>query len=400
MIEKIEQIFKTGRKLDIIECGCAATVSNTLLSIPDSSKFINKCIQPYSKESQFKMLGFRYNEYMTGKKRCVSKDLVDLFLNRPPQDLDIDRLCLSFQISKDGSQTHGWIGIKVNNNRYFYHISFNTKFSITDTLEDKVEERKFYLNKISEITINILYKHYIDSSYSLKNNYIDDFSSLSDTEGDELFQILGESDIDSFVVYNNNKRSRMEEICRNSKGLILMRGSFNPIHYGHLNMIEKSKEKYPDYQVCFLISLNRFDKPLLSAEECKEKIKNLSNYGYPIIFSSNSLFSSTIASLKNRWNLPIIFPVGMDTINRFIDYEISKEISMLGDFIKINVDEYLSKKDALLYIRENWENTKFLVFNRKDIPVNKYLNRYSLILELELSYEDDGISSTKLRNNV
>jgi len=399
MINKIAQIFKTGRKLDIIECGCGAVISNTLLSIPDSSSFINKCIQPYSKESQFRMLGFRYSLFMQGSKRCVSKELVDLFLNKPPEDLDIDRLCLSFQISKDGSQTHGWIGLKINKSRYFYHISFNTKFSDTDLLEDKVEERRFYLNKISEVTVNILYKHYIDNSFSLKNNYIDDLSSYEDKEGDELFKILGESDsVDSFVVYENNERKRMEEICRNYDGLILMRGSFNPIHYGHLDMVKKAKEKYPTYKVCFLISLNRRDKPLLTSEECKEKIKKISEYGYPIIFSSNPFFSQTIMSLRQRWNLPIIFPVGMDTINRFIDDEINQELKMLN---KTNdIDNYLSKNEALLYIRENWKNVKFLVFNRKDFPTHKYLNRYSLIIENELSYEDDGISSTKIRNNV
>ena len=155
-----------------------------------------------------------------------------------------------------------------------------------------------------------------------------------------------------------------------------MRGSFNPPHAGHLELLNRSKLKYPDYNSAFLVSLNRFDKPILTRDECKEKLSLLAEYNTPVIFSSLSYFMQTIAAIRQRWKLPLIFPMGVDTVNRIIEvFETDN---------RIEIDE---------------TGFKFLVFDRKGSELHPSYEKYKDLIEFDDSYEDDGISSTKIRNN-
>ena len=223
IIQQVKTLFTYGRKFQVIECGCAAIVSNTLLSIPGASAFVDSCTQLYSKESQLAILGKSY-------KRSVSKEMVEALLNTNL----FDKVALSFQISDGESLTHGWIGIKVKNINYLYHMSINKNIHFGDEPIHNFEEREWYLNEILKATLNILTHHLMDSTRLPINNWIDYASE------DILFNILGKSTlIDQFAVYDNGWK-RMEDFVRGNEGIILMRGSFNPIHSVHLALLEKA----------------------------------------------------------------------------------------------------------------------------------------------------------------
>jgi nicotinic acid mononucleotide adenylyltransferase len=360
ILDQIKRIFTYGKKIQVIECGCAAIVSNTLLSIPGASAFIDSCSQLYSKESQFGILGKNI-------KRSVSKEMVESLLEINYSD----KVVLSFQLSDGSSLTHGWIGVKINGVNHLYHLSINKNLSFGDSSIDHYKERQWYLYEILKSTLNIITYNFIDNSLLPINSWVD--------YADEriLFDILGKSTIiDQFSVYDNGWK-RMEDFIRDTKGIILMRGSFNPPHAGHLTLLEKAIKKYPDYKSAFLVSLNRRDKPILTEDECLEKLNLLKAYGYPVIFSSFPFFFDTMESIRNRWSQEVIFPVGMDTINRFVED---------------------SNKDLVRSIFKCHDlNFKFLVFDRQGQQSLDY-SSYDKVIEFDDTYEDNGISSTKIRN--
>ena len=88
IIQQVKTLFTYGKKIQVIECGCAAVISNTLLSIPGASAFIDSCTQLYSKESQYAVLG-------QDIKRSVSKEMIEALLETNSSD----KIVLSFQLS-------------------------------------------------------------------------------------------------------------------------------------------------------------------------------------------------------------------------------------------------------------------------------------------------------------
>ena len=360
IIQQVKTLFTYGKKIQVIECGCAAVISNTLLSIPGASAFIDSCTQLYSKESQYAVLG-------QDIKRSVSKEMIEALLETNSSD----KIVLSFQLSDGTSLSHGWIGIKVCAKNYTYHMSINRNLHFGDEPINHYDERQWFLNEILKATLNILTYHYIDNTQLPINNWIDYANE------DILFDILGKStQIDQFAVYDNGWK-RMEDFVRGNDGIILMRGSFNPPHAGHLALLEKAILKYPDYKPAFLVSLNRRDKPILTKDECLQKLELLKAYGYPVIFSSFPFFFDTMESFSQRWSQEVIFPVGMDTINRFVED---------------------SNKDVVRSVFKCHSlNFKFLVFDRQG-QTTVDLSSYNKVIEIDDTYHDDGISSTKIRN--
>ena len=360
IIQQIKNLFTYGKKIQVIECGCAAIVSNTLLSIPGASVFIDSCIQLYSKESQFGILGKEI-------KRSVSKEMIDALLDTNTSD----KIVLSFQLSDATSLTHGWIGVKILGKNYTYHMSINENLNFGDEAIHHYNERQWYLYEILKTSLNILTYHFNGNIELPINSWIDYANE------DILFDILGKSTIiDQFVVYDNGWQ-RMEDFVRGNDGIILMRGSFNPPHAGHLALLEKAIQKYPNYKPAFLVSLNRRDKPILTKDECLNKLELLKAYGYPVIFSSFPFFFDTMESFSQRWSQEVIFPVGMDTINRFVED---------------------SNKDITRSIFKcHGYNFKFLVFDRQGESTIDY-SKYNKVIEIDDTYHDNGISSTKIRN--
>lgn len=360
IIQQIKTLFTYGKKIQVIECGCAAIVSNTLLSIPKASAFIDSCSQLYSKESQLAILG----QYI---KRSVSEEMINALLETNTSE----KIVLSFQLSDGTSLSHGWIGIKVKSKNYTYHISINRNLHFGDEPINHYDERQWFLNEILKSTLNILTYHFIDTTQLPIDSWID--------YADEniLFDILGKStQIDQFAVYDNGWE-RMEDFVRGNDGIILLRGSFNPPHAGHLSLLENSIKKYPNYKPAFLVSLNRRDKPILTKDECLEKLELLKAYGYPVIFSSFPFFFDTMETISQRWNQEVIFPVGIDTINRFVE------------------DSNKDSKTSLFKI--NKYNFKFLVFDRQGYESIGW-EKYSKAIEFDDIFVDNGISSTKIRN--
>lgn len=410
MYKTIKKLQTSGDKYSIVECGAGAIISNLLLSVPGASSLVDTCVQPYSKESQEKFLEDTF-------KRSVSVEWVLKAFKRVPGPCVITQ----FQVQTDDVKvlTHGYIGVRGKNGTAVYHMSIYKNFAPEPgfNCDEAVNSRELYFEIIEETVIKLMEKHSLDASLSLGNLHIDGvFFEDGFFDLETTIKIMGESNLkDTMIVIRDGEWSRMEDFTRDSLGLIIMRGSFNPLHKSHIELMAEARRKYPNYSPAFLISLNNRDKPALTYEEAVSRAVQIQDFGYNVIFSSLPYFNDSSSFLTERWpNKPIIYPVGMDTLNRIIEDIVKTEKDVHDiDWSKLKLnnnkpsedlkeewnEEMLKKPFWEIFHGKNWSNHKLLVFDRTGHTLTPYAKYFSKIIEIDSTYKDvNAISSTKIRN--
>jgi hypothetical protein len=415
--EEIKALQLTGDKYTIVECGNGCSIANLIYSVPGASALIEDTYQPYSKQAQIEWLG--------EIKRSVSLDTVIKAM------LVVQGPCLITQLQLQGADlsvlTHGYIGVRGKYGSAIYHFSINENQGFYDevpSLDEEVQKRSLLLSQFANIGIELMIKHSLNKNHSLKNLWIDGIfnSNHGSYMEHETLKLLGECDeVDTMIPHvkyaplEPSGWKRMEDFMRGSEGLILMRGSFNPVHKAHIDMIEIAKKKYPTYKTAFLISLHNRDKANVDAEEAIKRADFITKLGYQVIFSSLPYFNDSSNTLAKRWDLPVIYPVGFDTINRFLEDVITTEKDIHNGIEKVvkkhgkwtsepnsewSVDTLENCRTAFDIFRGgDWINKKFLVFSRQGYKLSEYAKYFKDLIEIEETYTDaKAISSTKIRN--
>ena len=185
-------------------------------------------------------------------------------------------------------------------------------------------------------------------------------------EGNKKFKIL------------ENGRLITEEFI--SKSLILS-GSFNPLHNGHIKLLEAAKNM-TKLEPFFEISISNVDKRKISLEDLNSRISQFYNIGKILITNS--------ATFEDKSNLfkKSIFAIGYDTAVRILD------------------NKYYEKdmKESLSNIKKN--ECSFLVTGRKingkykylnDLEIEEYKGLFSIIPEENFRLD---ISSTEIRDKL
>ena len=165
-----------------------------------------------------------------------------------------------------------------------------------------------------------------------------------------------------------------------SKSLILS-GSFNPLHNGHIKLLEAAKNM-TKLEPFFEISISNVDKRNISLEDLNSRISQFYNIGKILITNS--------ATFEDKSNLfkKSIFVIGYDTAVRILD------------------NKYYEKdmKESLSNIKKN--ECSFLVTGRKingkykylnDVEIEEYKGLFSIIPEENFRLD---ISSTEIRDKL
>ena len=110
---------------------------------------------------------------------------------------------------------------------------------------------------------------------------------------------------------------------------VFFKGSFNPIHNGHVSLFNATLRKQSKSTGAFALSFHTFKGPL-SREEVILRSRLIHLAGYPVIVSRSGRFSH-VAEFFQKFSpkTQIVFPVGTDVLFRLLDYYEVSEFEML-----------------------------------------------------------------------
>jgi nicotinic acid mononucleotide adenylyltransferase len=412
-MSKVNEIHKSNLYGVIVETGISTATSKKLEDVAGASKSIYYSLQPYSKKFEEK----RYGSF----KRSVSKEFIEEVLikeyNDNIGDINFISAC-SWQLNDDNDPlqiSHGWFGIYdiVREVKYYFHFTFNRNATesyhnlIRGTYDGKYSQqtRDLLINAVGEIGINLI--HTLISGdineFNLNNVGAGAYISLdiayknNDVYLDFLISTLEKSNHDYFLTFIGNEPVRLEEFLRTGDKFIIQKGSFNPCHHGHINLMEISKKKH-NCPCSFLISLYRYDKPHINSDEIKIRIKQINGLNYPLILCKSITFYETFSLLNSfSYSKKFNFPIGADTLIRINQTNIDavEKTNNMAVLPAMRV----SLRGLVNNTIKKYGNFKFLLFNRNGYEIPKEMDIYSPMCEY-FKIEDDGVSSSKIREGL
>ena len=411
----LQEIIQSGYKASIVECGHGAEIANAFLSQPGASQFIMRCSQPYSKEIQRNMYTFPNIENV----RSVSKEFV---ANVAKQDIKYIKqftnngkyvsIVTSFQLDDGNGLTHGYMAIVKQEEKRLYTASESIVYHFSfyrDEINDIHTRKTTWIQTIKNELLNVIYCNILKKD--IRSNHIDgawyfDVEQLDNMNYGYIKniletlkvnqQILSDKSKENFLCFSPGGIKRFEDVIRENngekKGIILQKGSFNPFHRMHKKIGDDAKLAYPGYPYVLMLSLNTCDKGSNDEKVLLKRVEALTKIGYTVIVSKSGMFIDNVKKIRQHYpDLNIIFPVGEDTMERFlrdwedhfdkhIRYRDMRYTSYKFDFK--NVEWYISKRQS---------NTK--EFAPLISVYQEYLDNFKYS-DLDM----DDISSTAIRN--
>ena len=351
--------------------GGGVKVVDWLLSVPGASNRILEVVVPYSTPSLTKYLG-------KSIERSVSLETALILANKAYKEAK----------QKHPGKNH-FVGIGVtaslDTNRFkrsqnkFYMVAKSDKklLGYSAIFSKGLRDRSTEDQITSRAILSLMYEVAGLQNNIEMNLFEDDkFIRYSRLEFiiDELFQ--GKKD------YIFVDPSGLASDCLDFSG-ILIPGSFNPLHQGHIGMMKSGSKVLKDSHVLFELSISNVDKPDLDKKELMRRIRQFQGFS-GIIITRSPMFVE-----KSKLFPGCKFIVGIDTMERILDKKY-----------------YQSEKDLLDTISEFKKlGIQFLVVGRSDIdgqfksPSDIQIDESvkSLIVEISESDFRIDISSRDLR---
>jgi len=329
----------------ICETGAGCPVASALLGTFGASAVIYDTHVPYGKDSQDDA------GYMNGVSRSVSMEFCANVIARKSANTNSDAIFVSsFQVGEDVC-THGWIGISLRGNTTYYHI----------TLKPGIP-RGAAIRRIGDIGIILMCK-------ALGETVVEplEVDNVLDNDGNTIWKELLDSSNNFAVVLENygivnekgdivpSMRANRLEKLRGTNSLIIMPGSFNPVHDGHKEMMRKvgdwirnnGNSLFSDkHDALYCITMNNFDPDKdSSAQSVTDRAMKLVLDHDVLVTNSSRL--RDFSKLKDRLgDLTIHVPVGWDTFMRMEDDLLSEKF----DYIIWHI---FDRDNAISNYREN-----------------------------------------------
>lgn len=362
----IKAIHESPLKGCFVEVGGQCVVAE-LLKVSGASNTIFYSEIPYSKQTQ----GY-YAEDIRSVSTQMIANLISTTQNRYFNESINCYFASSFQINEFNNGTsHGYIGVKFSLPGFpkvqkIFHLSIHEAKYREEIIEIVNNTSLYILGELISFKNNKKRNLYIDQIISWDGNCL-----LSET-----LKTISESTQNAFAYFKENLEcSRLEDFLRESLvGIIICKGSYNPVHNAHISMFEFLKNKYPNHAIAFSISTNTYGKGQVSLNNLEWRIKTLNKLGIPVLIYNKSLFSDMTQILREKnYKGEIIYPVGSDTFERI------ENDSMSLNYFQIECEKH---------------PTKFIIFQRDRIKIFDY----KFIESVSTSdFPITGLSSTDIR---
>ena len=351
--------------------GGGVKVVDWLLSVPGASNRILEVVVPYSTPSLTKYLG-------KSIERSVSLETALILANKAYKEAKQKHPNKNHFVGIGVTASLDTNRLKRSQNKFYMVAKSDKKLLGYSAIFSKGLRDRSTEDQITSRAILSLMYEVAGLENNIEMNLFEDdkFIRYSRLEFmiDELFQ--GKKD------YIFVDPSGLVSDCLDFSG-ILIPGSFNPLHQGHIGMMKSGSKVLKDSHVLFELSISNVDKPDLDKKELMRRIRQFKGLS-GIIITRSPMFVE-----KSKLFPGCKFIVGIDTMERILDKKY-----------------YQSEKDLLDTISEFKKlGIQFLVVGRSDIDGRfKSLSDIqidesvkSLILEISESDFRIDISSRDLR---
>ncbi|ESQ39960.1 hypothetical protein EUTSA_v10000909mg [Eutrema salsugineum] len=363
----VEAIHSSPTQAVVYLSGGASLALGWLMSVPGASNTLLEAVVPYSRISMVQLLGRVPSQHCS---QSMANEMALLAYNR------------ALKLSKPGSLATS--PPKRGDHRFFLSMRasdriWETGVTLTKNLRSREEEDKV----ASRVLIQAMAKacqvsETLDSG--LTKSEVADESETQFSEEQELEQLI-----------NGQLSCKIYPFSREAYGSdkdrkIILPGSFNPLHDGHLKLLEVAMSVCGGGYPCFEISAVNADKPPLSVAQIKDRVKQFEAVGKTVIVSNQPYFYKKAELFPGS-----SFVIGADTAARLVNpkyYEGSNKrmLEILGDCKRTGCTFLVGGRNV---------DGVFKVLEDIDIPEE--------ISEMFISIPEEkfrmDISSTELRKN-
>ncbi|KAE9589411.1 putative rossmann-like alpha/beta/alpha sandwich protein [Lupinus albus] len=282
--------------------GGASQIVGWLISVPGASNTVLETLIPYSRMSMIHLLSKIPTQFCSQQ---TAEDMALLAYNR------------ALKLSTPGSPVVG-VGFtgslastRPKHGEHRFYMSTRTadrlwvsKVTLTKGLRTREEEDKVSSYLLLKAIANAC-KVPVTSVSELSESDVSDEYEKQFTEDQELEQLINGQIC--FKIYSFPSDTPAER-------KIILPGSFNPLHDGHLKLMEVATSIFGDGYPCFEISAVNADKPPLSVSEIKERVKQFEEAGKTVIISNQPYFYKKAELFPGS-----AFVIGVDTAVRLIN---------------------------------------------------------------------------------
>ncbi|GAA0150640.1 transferase [Lithospermum erythrorhizon] len=299
----IEAIHSSPSQAVLYLSGGASQALGWLMSAPGATNTVLEAVVPYSRMSMIQLLGKVPAQFAS---RQTAEDMALLAYNR------------ALKLSKPGAAVLG-LGFtgslasshpKLGDHRFNLSTRTSQRLYVSTVTLSKGLRTREEEDRVSSL---FLMKALADAckvpstvGTELTETEVPEVYESQFAEDQELDQLLsGEICFKVYPFSNGTSKGDRK---------IILSGSFNPLHDGHLKLLEVASSICGDGYPCFELSAVNADKPPLTVPQIKDRVKQFEKVGKTIIISNQPFFYKKAELFPGS-----AFVIGVDTAVRLIN---------------------------------------------------------------------------------
>ncbi|KAL9389556.1 hypothetical protein Peur_018161 [Populus x canadensis] len=301
----VEAIHSAPNQAVLYLAGGASQALGWLMSVPGASNTVLEAVVPYSRMSFIQLLGKIPSQHCSQQ---TAEEMALLAYNR------------GLKLSSPGYPVVG-VGFtgslassrpKFGDHRFYLSTRTSDRLSVsTVTLSKGLRTREQEDTVSSHLLLKAIANACKVQAASVSHLTESDMTDEHEThfsEDQELEQL-----IDGKICFKVYPFS--SETCTSTaERKIILSGSFNPLHDGHVKLLEVATSFCGNGYPCFEISAVNADKPPLSVSQIKDRIKQFEKAGKTVIISNQPYFYKKAELFPGS-----AFVIGADTVARLIN---------------------------------------------------------------------------------
>tara|TARA_B100000945_G_scaffold74648_3_gene57420 strand:- start:25695 stop:26834 length:1140 start_codon:yes stop_codon:yes gene_type:complete len=364
----IERIHESDVKIVLTVSGAGSKALSWLLEVPGASNTLLEAHVPYSEKSMSSFLGTIPDNFVSNSTSLMMAHAAyKRAISTKPHNSKVIGISCTAAIAtsrKRKGENQAFISFWSDLKRNTVHVKFN-KEELT-----RVEEEEL----ISQSIIEFLYEEIFGEG---KETIRSKNTSLTKIEFENYLSALTSKQIESIEYFGETPNS-----SDSSFSGVILSGSFNPIHKGHINLLNLASQ-ITNKPAAFELSAFNVDKPPLSIEEINSRLKQFETT-QRILVSNSPLFSQ-----KSKIFPGSTFVIGWDTAERLINPKYYNQ----NEDIMYNTFQEIEEMSCDFLVAGRLSDGSFRELSALDIP-SRFKQIFKSIPESKFRID---ISSTQLR---